>query len=209
MKPIPFYLAGAVAPPLFLASVVIGGSRRPGYSHLADPVSLLGMAGAPDGHLVNAAWAATGVLIMLLGAGLWGDRAGPGRLTAGLVLLAGAVSAAIAIWFPMDPPGVPLSGSQRGHSILVAVAGVAFALALVTSARHASVPPWYRTITWVALFAMIAGGVGAALSAALGWPLVGLFERVTQGGYQGWVLMTGVTGLARWRAMRARASECG
>jgi hypothetical protein len=43
------YVAGLLAPVLFLLSVVLGGAHQPGYSHLADPVSALGMSGAADG----------------------------------------------------------------------------------------------------------------------------------------------------------------
>lgn len=200
MKPAPFYLAGALAPPLFLASVVIGAARRTGYSHLVDPVSLLGMSGAADAGVINGLWALTGLLIMILGVGLWLDRAGPGRWTAAWVLLAGAGSAAIAIWFPMDPPGAPLSRTQVGHNGLVAVAGLAFALALITSARAAALSRAYRRFSWIALAAMVAGGVGAALSGAMDWPLIGLFERVTQGGYHSWLLVMAAMGFNRWRA---------
>lgn len=197
MKPVLFHAAGLLAPSLFLASVVIAGARRPGYSHIADPVSLLGMAGAADGPLVAVAWAATGVLILSLGVGLWLDRQGPGRGTAVLIMLAGAASAAIAVGFPMDPPGEPASWRQRGHEALVAVAGIAFVLALLTAARSAAVPPWYRRMSWIALAAMIAGAAGAALSLAAGRPTIGLFERVTQGGYHVWLLITAALGLLR------------
>lgn len=155
------------------------------------------MSGAADGGAINAAWAASGLLIMALGIALWRDSKAPGRITAGAVLLAGAASAAIALWFPMDPPGVTTSVAQRGHNVLVGVAAVAFAAALLAAARATKASPAYRRLTWTALGAMLAGGAGAAMSAAFGWPLIGLFERVTQAGYQGWLLVTAVTGLSR------------
>jgi len=40
------YALGGLGPLVFLASVLFGGARRPGFSHLADPVSALGMSGA-------------------------------------------------------------------------------------------------------------------------------------------------------------------
>ncbi|MBC7280518.1 DUF998 domain-containing protein [Hoeflea sp.] len=200
MKPAPFYLAGALAPLVFLASVIYGAARRAGYSHLADPVSLLGMAGAADAGMINALWVVSGLLIILLGAGFWLDQAGPGRWTATWVMLAGAGSAAIAFWFPMDPPGAPLSRSQIGHNALVAVAGLSFALALITAAYAAAPPRAFRRFSWIALAAMVAGGAGAALSAAMGWPLVGLFERVTQAGYHSWLLVTAILGVTGWGA---------
>ncbi len=192
------YLAGVLAPLLFLASVVIGGARRAGYSHAADPVSALGMSGAADAWAVNGAWAATGLLVMVLGLALWGDRTAPRRVAGGALLVAGAVSAAIALWFPMDPPGVPMSVAQAGHNILVAVAALAFAAALLASTRGASAA--YRRVTWLAVAAMLLGGAGAALAHAQGWASIGGFERLTQAGYHGWLLMTGVLGLSGgWR----------
>lgn len=188
------YLIGALAAPLFLASVLFGGARRTGYSHLVDPVSLLGMSGAADAGLINGLWALTGLLIMVLAGALWTDTKGPGRSTAAWLFIAGAGSAAIAIWFPMDPPGVPVSRAGIGHIVLVVISGIAFALALITAARSATMPRAYRRFTWIALAAMVAGGVGAALAGALGWPLLGFFERVTQSGYHAWLLVTAISG---------------
>lgn len=202
------YALGAVGPLVFLASVLLGSAQRPGFSHLADPVSVLGMSGAPGSGAVNSAWAISGLLISLLGAALWIDRSGPGRPTAAAVLIAGLCSAAIAIWCPMDPPGVPMSNAQLGHNILVAVSGLAFATALVLSARAPAAMPGYRTFTWLALTAMVSGGFGAALSGAAGWNLVGLFERVTQSGYQSWIVATALTGLTRlWRKPSSRSQR--
>lgn len=58
------YVAGAFVPPIFLGSVIAGGLRCEGFSHLSDPVSLLGMSGSSDGPAINAAWA----LVDLVGA---------------------------------------------------------------------------------------------------------------------------------------------
>ncbi len=200
------YLAGFLAPGVFLLSVLIGGARRAGYSHVSEPVSALGMSGAPDAWAINAAWTVTGLLVMILGLALWRDRSGPGRFAAGALLAAGAASAAIALWFPMDPPGVPMSRAQGGHNILVMVAALAFAAAMVGSARAPAAPPAYRRLTWLALVAMVLGGAGAALSAALGLDAIGAFERLTQGGYQAWLLMTGAVGWRRgWRMAKPAA----
>lgn len=194
------YGTGGLGPLVFLASVVIGGAWRPGFSHLADPVSALGMSGAPGAAAVNAAWVLSGLLIAVLGLALWTDRSGPGRGVAAAILVAGTGSAAIALAFPMDPPGMPMSDQQLGHNILVAVSGLAFAGALVLAGWRSARMPRYRLLTWAALALMLAGGAGAALAAAMGWPLIGLFERVTQSGYHGWLVLTawiGATG--RWR----------
>ncbi|MBU1176712.1 MAG: DUF998 domain-containing protein [Alphaproteobacteria bacterium] len=190
-----------MAPVVFLLSIVIGGAFRVGYSHLIDPVSALGMSGADGSGLVNAAWTATGLLIICLGVALWRDRQGPGRVVAVAILIAGATSAAISTWCPMDPPGVPMSGAQLGHNILVGVAAFAFAAALLAAALSRRVSATFRLLTWLALFAMVAGGAGAAISQSLGWNLVGAFERVTQAGYHAWLLITAGTGL--WRGWHA------
>lgn len=192
------YLLGLLGPLVFLASVVVGGASVAGYSHLADAVSELGMTGGPEAAWVNAAWAVSGGLIAALGLALWLDRTGPGRGVATAVFVAGLGSAAIALWFPMDPPGTaPASAAQLGHNVLVAVCGLAFAAALVLAARAQHMPLTYRRLCWLGLAAMLAGGVGAALSGALGWGLVGLFERLTQTGYHGWIVVTAWAGLCR------------
>lgn len=43
---------------------------------------------------------------------------------------------------------------------------------------------------------MLLGGAGAALTHARGCGWIGGFERRTQAGYHGWLLMTGVLGLS-------------
>ncbi|GGD10389.1 hypothetical protein GCM10007418_31740 [Halopseudomonas salina] len=56
---------------------------------------------------------------------------------------------------------------------------------------------WYRGLTWLALGAMLLGGMGAALAHKLGLDWVGGFERITQSGYHSWLLITAVMGLSR------------
>lgn len=197
------YLLGGLAPILFLLSVIIGGMRRTGYSHVVDPVSALGMTGARDCVMVNAAWALTGVLIMVLGLAVWRDDSGLGKPAAASLMFAGAGSAAIALWFPMDPPGVLMTTAQLGHNILVAVSALVFATALVLGALSRAAPLAYRLLTWAGLAAMFAGGAGAALSNAYGWDLVGAFERITQAGYHLWLLLTAAVGFfGLWRRLR-------
>jgi len=188
------YLAGFFAPFAFALSVIVGGARQQDYSHLVDPVSALGRSGAANAMAINRAWTATGLLVLALGIAMWRD--GRGRAAAGAVMLAGAASAAIALWCPMDPPGLPMSLAQLGHTVLVAATAVALATAILTTALSAATAPACRRLSWMALAAMLGGGTGAALSAAFGWPLIGLFERITQTGYHGWLLMIAATGLA-------------
>jgi len=189
------YATGSLAPVVFFLSVIVGGANRVGYSHMRDPVSALGMTGAPDGPMVNGAWALVGLLIMVLALAIWRDEKGPGRLSATSLLVAGAASAAIALWFPMDAPGVAMSTAQIGHNILVAVSALAFAAAIVISSLSPAATLSHCIVSYAGLAAMIAGAAGAALSSLYGWPLIGAFERVTQAGYHVWLLATVVRGM--------------
>lgn len=193
------YALGALGPVVFALAVIAGGAAMPGYSHLSDEVSALGASGAPHMAAVNIGWIVAGLLIAALGMAVMLDAASPGRRAGLALLLAGMGSAAIAAWFPTDPPGVQMSGVMLGHVVLVAVSGLAYAAAIVLTGL-APVRPGLRRLSWVALAVMLAGGIGAMAAGWAGWPLLGLFERVTQSGYQFWLLAIAAAGLAGgWR----------
>lgn len=195
------YLAGLAGPVLFLMAMLVGGAMWPGYSHLAESVSALGAADSPGAKVVAALWTLSGLAIAGLGGAMIRDPAGPGRLTGALILAAGLCSALIALAFPMDPPGVPMSGAMIGHLVLVAVSGLAYLSAMVLVARNGALRPGLRRAARIGIALMLGGGIGAMATGALGWPVTGLCERITQAGYLGVLILLAMAGLRRdWRA---------
>ena len=62
--------AGMVAAPFYLSLVVVLGALEPGFSHLTEPMSVLGGAPGPRGLAFNLGVATTGALIIAFGVGL-------------------------------------------------------------------------------------------------------------------------------------------
>jgi hypothetical membrane protein len=50
-----FMLSGVLAPIIYVATVILGGLLRPGYSHVAEAISELVATGAPNRPLLNYA----------------------------------------------------------------------------------------------------------------------------------------------------------
>ncbi|SMH48757.1 DUF998 domain-containing protein [Maritimibacter sp. HL-12] len=196
------YTAGILAPFVYLFTVLIGGRLQPDHAHLSDPVSLLGAPGSAGLAWVVGGWTATGLLYALMGVGLWRDPAGLGRRVAALIVATGLIMAVIALAFPMDPPGAPLSGIGLGHIVLVGASAVLLIAAIILSARRA--PSRFERRAGIGgLGLMLAGGIGAGAAAAASVPLVGLFEIVTQTGYHLWLFALAVAG---WKRTSARSA---
>lgn len=196
MRERPLLLASAFGPPAFVAAVVVGGARRPGYSHLADPVSSLTEAGASGAAPVAALFALSALLSGLFALALLRRYSGRDRAmhAAGLVLVANAVMAVLlATVFPQDPIGAPMTGPGVAHIVLVALSALCILAAIVLSARRlprleAGFDRFFAySMATVAVMAF--GGLMTPLVVAQGRPLLGLAERITQAGYLQWFVV--------------------
>lgn len=185
---------------LYVSAVVTGGAIRPGFSHVADAVSELTAAGAPNKALMDALFLAYNLLVAAFAAGLltaaWPDPRARRAGRAGAFLLGGTALCGVLLqlFFPQDPGGPPVTVTGTLH---VAIAGVA---ALTTLSGIACLAAWFwrepelRSLAWfsVATLAvmLVSGGAGAA-AAASHHPLMGLVERITLGAITVWLFTTG------------------
>ncbi len=64
-------MTGVLAAPFYLILIVVLGELEPGFSHLTDPMSLLGAVPGIRGLIFNAGVAFTGVLGIIFGLMLW------------------------------------------------------------------------------------------------------------------------------------------
>lgn len=64
-------VTGMLAAPFYLILIVVLGELEPGFSHLTDPMSLLGGVPGIRGLIFNAGVAFTGVLVIIFGLMLW------------------------------------------------------------------------------------------------------------------------------------------
>jgi len=199
----PWMLAGVVAPPLYAATVVLGGVLTPGYSHVAGPISALIMPGAPAVEALNPLFTVYNALLVAFAIGLRQAFAGKGAaisLLAPTLLALVGVAGILMLFYAMDPIGVPASESGRVHIYLSAIASLGSMAAIFFVARrlrHA--PDWRRFAgyTYASLVVVLFSGGFAALAAASMSQVMGLWERITIGAFLQWVFVTALVLLRR------------
>jgi hypothetical membrane protein len=64
-------LSGILAPLAYVLTVVVGGILRPGYSHIAQYISELIEAGAPNKAILDPLFAIYNILTIAFGIGLF------------------------------------------------------------------------------------------------------------------------------------------
>lgn len=192
-------LAGLFGPVVFFATTQYGAAITPGYSQVADAVSALSQRGAAMGGRINALFFMAALLQVALGWGLVRRFAGRDRAMAGagwLIMAYAAMGAAIAAFFPMDPMGTEVTLPGVMHLVLVGLSALALVAAMIV-ARHNPAASWFRSLTWACLAAMVAGGRLSAVAGGMGWPVLGLGERLTQDAYLAWLFTLAALALLR------------
>jgi len=135
---------GVVAGPLFVATFLVEGARRPGYDPRRHPVSSLALG--PGGWVQAANFTITGVLYLALAAGLVrtsdpaaGTSAGPALIGAAAVGLlgAGAFTTDPVSGYPPGTPDAPARHSTRGalHDLLSVPTFIGLPAAALSYAR--------------------------------------------------------------------------
>jgi len=182
---------GVAAPILYVVTVLTGGATLPGYDQFVDPISALTAAGRPGIRWIEAGFGLYNLLLMAFASAGWAlADAAWRRVFVTLMVTAGA---GLLMWpFAMDLPGAPMSAVGVAHLGLAGVASLSTIAAVSMSIRN-----WHRLgdhrmqcFSSVCLVVIALSGVAAAAGAALSWPLVGLLERLTIGGFQGWLIVT-------------------
>ena len=116
-----FAICGIIAPILYLLMVIIGGALRPGFSHIAETVSELLIAGAPNRPLLVTLSVINSVLAILFPIGLHrGINGGKGsKVGPAFLIIASALTILTAAFFPQDPGGEPVTLAGTVHVVLI------------------------------------------------------------------------------------------
>lgn len=182
---------GVAAPLLYAATVLAGGAVLPGYDPVADPISALTAAGRHGVRWIEAGFGLYNLLLMAF--------AGAGRTLAGrawrpvFLTLMVTAGAGLLMWpFAMDMPGAKLSAAGLAHLGLAGLASISTIVAVWLSVLN-----WQRlgqrqmhAFSLLCLIVIALSGVAAGIAAASGWPIVGLLERLTIGGFLFWLAVT-------------------
>lgn len=194
---------GLAAVALALATPLVGGALRPGYSHVAQYISELGEVGAPNGALVSAlGFAPTGIAVLLFLA-LAAPSLPRARGTAlGLACFAGAgVAYFVSALAPCDA-GCPSAGAITTRQAIHNAFGVyeyagAFAGLLLLGAAFRRSKTW-RGSARVSFFCAGLVGAGFAVMAMPSLATVrGVAQRVAELGVFLWIGVVSVVLLRR------------
>ena len=190
--------AGVAAPLLYAATVIIGAAQHPGYSHLGNAISELIARG--QGGQLEPWFLLYNLLIILFAAGL-DMRVGLSgrwfRISAAMIGTSGVLGVAMA-WFPQDAVGTPMTPTGIGHLVIAALMSVTSMAAVLADMLAWRALDRRRAVFSARCLAVIfLSGAVAAVEAAQGWPLVGLFERITIGTYLLWIMATALRFLRR------------
>jgi hypothetical membrane protein len=191
-------MMGVAAPFLFAVTTIVGAAIRPGYSHMANAVSELVGAGAPNRLPLNIGFLIYNVLVVAFASGIVTafDDAPIAMRLSGWILAATGVVGAIMWPFPMDRIRTPATPRGIGHIVLAGFASIGTMTAVLSFAIGASdLPGWedFSTYSYVALAVIVVTGAIAAAAAIRLWPTMGLMERLTIGAGLQWMAMLAVT----------------
>jgi hypothetical membrane protein len=195
---------GLAAPLLWASAVIFSGSRHPEYSHIRQYISDLAARGSSTEHVMQAAGfilpgAMTAGFGIMLGLVVADRTAG---VAAALIIVSGLARAAAGVFVP-DPLSYtgPPSFEQTMHDgagtvyiLTLTLAVLVWAIASAFSRRRPSWLTWYSAVTATlavaAPFALMSAGVASPGD-------VGLFQRVSLGILNAWMLVCASLMLAR------------
>jgi len=180
-------------------AVVVGGILRPGYSHIAQYISELIEAGAPNKAILDPLFAIYNILTIAFGIGLFlyiREQSDNRRKMVGtigtLVLVAEGIFGFVTVFFPQDPIGSAATSTGSMHILLASLSS------LTTMATMFLLALWFRVIPTLrryALYSSISLTIVAMYGGLAAWtithpnPLNGLIERITIFGFIQWLLV--------------------
>ncbi len=192
-------LAGIVAPPLYILTIVVIGWLRPDYSFVPNVISQLTEPRTPYQPVLTATFSAYNFLSFMFAFRLAQVVAGSpncrarGLLAAAGVAVVGICGAVRVGFFPMDPLGAPPGQGGWMHTVMVAVSSIAAIVALFTfgswgaCAGRGARPGRYSTVSgWVLVAAILNAGAAIYLLKSR-W--MGLAEKAAVIAYLQWMFV--------------------
>ncbi len=191
-------LGGVTGPVLFSVVVLVCGALRPGYSHLQDFISELGVAGTPYASFMNyAGFVPGGLMLAAFGVALMFSlpRSRLARLAAVLVTTFGIGIAASGL-ISCDR-GCPQGQGSLENVVHNTIAPISFVCLIAAMAilglRFRKSPAWRRL--W--LFSLVASAIALCLLVLLAGSLdsrvlTGLWQRLLLAVLFSWCAIVGV-----------------
>lgn len=178
---------GLIAPLLFIALTILGGTIRTGYSHLSDTISELFSPGSPHKALLDPLHTLYAILLVLFGIGILRYVLGyePARwagVTGAVLYIAmGVLSATSATVFPQDARGAPSTFAGQMHITVhgfISILTMGSMLLLGIWFTRARAQPGFLMYSLITIgLAILFGGLFMVTLQERS-PLLGLFERL-------------------------------
>lgn len=196
----PLLWAGVAGAVLFVGTFLVEGLTRRNYDTFRQPVSALALG--PGGWMQQVNFVATGVLMLLLAAGLGASLRPLGGSPLAPVLVgiyaAGLILAGIFVTDPVPgyPPDPPAAPTRHGHlhtisSLLVFLPLFAAAIVVGRLLAASGSPAWaaYSLLTAVAIIAgMLLSGAGFGGASRVA-PVAGVVQRAAIIAGWGWLAL--------------------
>lgn len=186
-----FASLGIVAPIIFVTTIIVLGTIRPGYSHLSQAISELGEAGSPNAIIQDVNFIVLGFLMFVLAIGLHrGIGSGTGSKIGPALLAIFAILVGVNGVFPCDPGCEFITFIGITHNVTGLAAFSSFiAAALILPKRFGPDSSWqgFRTYSRVSGILALFFLVTWIMSKGAIPDLSGLFQRVMVGVFLLWI----------------------
>jgi hypothetical protein len=177
-------LAGAAAPAVKVAGVVLAARRHPGYSHIGQSMSELGAVGAPGARVARCGTATNGLLQLCFAYGLFTRR----RFAESATFAGIGVAALGGAWFPLAGPTGQDHPPSRWHNLFGIAGGALLMLAPLLGVVDQGAPGRYRWTSAVLASASLTSG--AAAFSGMEGSRRGLWQRLFQTSSHTWQILT-------------------
>ncbi len=174
-------ICGMISPILFTMIWILGGILQPEYSHVRDDVSSLLAVGAPNKLLFDIMHVSDVLLMIVFLIGFLkvmkeveGSIIGPA-----LLLVSNVLELLVALFFPLDHGGEPITFTGQMHVIIVMLMGFIAMGGMVAMWRGLrNVDEWkgYDTYSLISFIFTLVFGLVAAIF--IGSEIMGLAERL-------------------------------
>jgi hypothetical protein len=186
---------GIVAPVLYIITAIVGAALRPDYSHIVNAISELLSNGAPNKAVLDVVFNIYNALLLAFAIGGFivlknGPR--PCRIAMGVFIAIQVISFSWGL-FPMDPMGTEATFAGTMHNVLggvVAFATIIMPILMGLGLRHLDGFSRYAVYSFITSAIIFVSAPTGIILAGQGIHVFGLFERITIGSFEAWILVT-------------------
>jgi hypothetical protein len=191
---------GTAAAVVYLATVIVGGLLRPGYSHISMAISELVADGAPNRSFLSSLFLLYNLLLSLFGIGLFLKANGqPHARLSGIIgsftlVAVGIAGLLMELAFPQEPGGTATTFAGTMHFAMAGVASLGTMVAVLMLAlwfKNTAELKGYAPYSLISVAIIFLSGGMTAVAMANHSSLFGLIERITIFTFIQWIFVVG------------------